>query len=240
VTCKHLAALGIQPGWRCWEVGAGGPSLLVWLSEQVGPRGRVLATDIDTSWLEDEVDPVLEVRRHDVAHDHPPGEQFDLIHARLVLVHVPDRDRALRQIVASLRPGGVLLLEDYDVLLQPLACPHPCGSEHTRANLIRAGFLALLAQRGADLSYGRTLPARLRAVGLDEVIADAYWPLALPAAGALEAANINQVRTQLIAHGHASAEEIDAHLAALAQAELDIALPPLISARGRRQANRET
>ena len=49
-TFRHLAALGLVPGWRVWEVGAGGPTLLSWLAEQVGPDGQVLATDIDTAW----------------------------------------------------------------------------------------------------------------------------------------------------------------------------------------------
>jgi hypothetical protein len=43
----------LGPGWRVWEVGAGGPTLLSWLAEQVGPDGQVLATDIDTAWMHD-------------------------------------------------------------------------------------------------------------------------------------------------------------------------------------------
>jgi SAM-dependent methyltransferase len=39
---------------------------------------------------------------------------FDLVHARLVLVHVPDRAAALATMVAALRPGGWLLVEDAD------------------------------------------------------------------------------------------------------------------------------
>jgi hypothetical protein len=44
---RHLAALGIRQGWHCLEVGAG-PR---WLAEQVGPRGRVVATDINPRFL---------------------------------------------------------------------------------------------------------------------------------------------------------------------------------------------
>ncbi|WP_431933895.1 methyltransferase domain-containing protein [Nonomuraea jabiensis] len=43
---------------------------------------------------------MVEVRRHDVARSDPPDEVFDLVHARLVLVHVADRDRALRSMIA--------------------------------------------------------------------------------------------------------------------------------------------
>src|SRR5664280_2610191 len=48
-TFRHVKRLGIRPGWRCWEVGAGSPTVPTWLADQVGPRGSVLATDIDLS-----------------------------------------------------------------------------------------------------------------------------------------------------------------------------------------------
>jgi SAM-dependent methyltransferase len=234
VTFRHIDALGIEPGWRCWEVGAGGPSVPLWLSDRVGAAGEVVATDVDPRWIEIGDGGGVTVRRHDVAGDYPPGSGFDLVHARLVLVHVPDRDEALRRMAAALRPGGVLLLEDFDSDLQPLACPHATGPQQALANRIRSGFLALLSLRGVDAGYGRTLPARLRAAGLRDVAADAYFPVALAAAAALDAANVRQVRSDLVAHRHAGEDEIDAHLAALADGGLDIAVPPLISAWGRR------
>lgn len=49
-TFRHFDRVGIDAGWRCREVGAGGPSVAAWLGERVGPGGRVLATDIDVSW----------------------------------------------------------------------------------------------------------------------------------------------------------------------------------------------
>jgi SAM-dependent methyltransferase len=235
VTRRHVAALGIREGWRCWEVGAGGPSVPGWMHDQVGPAGFVLGTDIDPGWLGDPARPRIEVRRHDVARDEPPEGGFDLIHARLVLVHVPERDEALRRMAAALRPGGHLLLEDFDIDLQPLACPHATGPERELANRIRAGFLNLLVQRGVDRSYGRKLPDALRGAGLEDVAADAYFPVAHPAAAALDAANVQQVREGLVAQGHATAQEIERHLAALAGG-LDICVPPLVSAWGRRPA----
>lgn len=194
----------------------------------------MLATDIDVSWLSEVASPGVDVHRHDVGRDDPPEEAFDLVHARLVLVHVPDRDRALRTMVEALRPGGWLLLEDADPALQPLICPDEHGPEERLANRLRAGFRALLAERGADLSYGRTLPRRLREAGLVEVQADAFFPLTSPASSALEAATIRQVRDQLVARGDATPDEIDRHLGNIEAGRLDLATPPLISAWGRR------
>ena len=91
------------------------------------------------SWLPGRapVRPPVEVRRHDVGADEPPAEAFDLVHARLVLVHVTGRDRALRSMVECLRPGGWLLLEDADPALQPLLCPDEYGPEQRLANRVR-------------------------------------------------------------------------------------------------------
>src|SRR5664279_6322511 len=68
--------------------------------------------------------------------------------------------------VAALRPGGWLVLEDADPALQPLICPDEYGPAQQLANRLRRGFRTLLAQRGAELAFGRTLPRLLRQAGL--------------------------------------------------------------------------
>ena len=128
-TFRHLDALGVGAGWRCWEVGAGGPSVVRWLAARVGARGGVVATDIDVSWIGNTAGPAVEVVVHDVGRDPPPVQDFDLVHARLVLVHVARRDQALRSMVHALRPGGWLVVEDADPALQPLSCLDPHTAE---------------------------------------------------------------------------------------------------------------
>ncbi|MFD9128710.1 methyltransferase domain-containing protein [Kitasatospora sp. NPDC059571] len=233
-TLDHLDRLGPAAGWRCWEVGAGGPSVPAALAARVGPTGHVLATDIDTSWLAGEPLGGVEVRRHDVTRDEPPAGGFDLVHARLVLVHLPDRAEALRRMAAALAPGGLLVVEDADPALQPLACPDERGPAEELANRIRRGFRALLAGRGADLAFGRTLPALLRGAGLADVRAEGYFPVTSAACRELEAATVRQLREQLVAGGLATAEEIEQHLAHLRERDLDVTTAPLITCWGRR------
>ncbi|MFJ9816381.1 methyltransferase domain-containing protein [Streptomyces sp. NPDC101151] len=232
VTFRHLDGLGLEPGLRCWEVGAGGTSVVSWLAQRVGPEGQVVATDIDTSRLAAVNRPPVEVRVHDVGVEEPPGDGFDLVHARLVLVHVPDRERALHCMIRALRPGGRLLIEDADPALQPLACPDESGPEQRLANRLRQGFRKLLADRGADLSYGRKLPRLLREAGLREVAADAYFPMTSPACTALESATVRQIRDQLVTAGLATDEDIDRHLADVEAGGMDLATAPMISAWG--------
>ncbi len=239
-TFAHLVRLGVGAGWRCWEVGAGGPSVPRWLGSKVSPGGTVVATDIDVSWAEAAAGAAVEVRRQDVARDDPPEGPFDLVHARLVLVHLPERDAALRAMAGSLRPGGWLLVEDADPLLQPLSCPDANGPDQELANRLRRGFRELMAGRGVDLAYGRTLPRRLREAGLVDVAADGYFPLAQPACARLETATIGLIRSQLVEHGIATDAEVDRHLANVGGGRLDLAQPPMISAWGRRAADPDT
>ena len=206
-TFRHFDDLGLGEGWRCWEVGAGGVSVLRGLAERVGVSGRVLATDIDVSWSEPAAGGAVEVRRHDVIRDPPPSETFDLVHARLVLVHLNDRAAALQ------------------------VRPRP-GDDAVPDTRIRT----LLAERGADLAYGRTLPRLLRESGLKDVCAEAYFPIASRACAILEATTVQHVRDQLLAAELATVEEIETHLGNLARGDLDLMLAPMITAWGRRPA----
>jgi SAM-dependent methyltransferase len=190
----------------------------------------VVATDLDPSHVG--AHPGVEVLAHDVAADPPPATDFDLVHARLVLVHVPQRAAALAAMVSALRPGGWLLVEDADPELQPLACVDAAGPAGQLANHLRRGFRQLMADRGADLAFGRTLPRRLRTAGLEQVRADGHFPLTSPAAADLEAATIAQVGDQLVAGGLATPEQLAQHLGHLAKRQIDVTMAPLISAWG--------
>lgn len=239
-TFGHLTALGLTAGWQVWEVGAGGPSVPEWLAGRVGRSGRVLATDIDLTWLRPAGDatdqPEYLAVRHDVATEPPPAGPFDLVHARLVLVHLPDRTRALAAMIEALRPGGWLLVEDADPALQPLACPDEFGPDQRLANELRRGFRRLLADSGAELGYGRTLPRLLRAAGLDEVGADCYFPVGGRLCDELEIATISLLRQRLIDAELGTAEQIERHLATVAGGGLDLSTAPLVSAWGRKPA----
>jgi len=234
VTFRHLDGMGLGAGSRVWEVGAGGPSVPAGLADRIGPGGRVLATDIDTGWLSGLAEvPGCEVRTHDVVTDPPPEGPFDVVHARLLLVHLRQRSQVLATLVAALRPGGWLLVEEADPALQPLVCPDESGPEQELANRLKVGFRTLMAGRGVDLAYGRTLPRHLRNAGLVDVAADAFFPVTGPACAVLERATVVQIRDRLIDAGLATADEIERHLAAVDDGTLDLATSPLVSAWGR-------
>jgi SAM-dependent methyltransferase len=168
ITVRHLERLGVSPGWRCAEIGAGAGSIASWLCRRVGSGGRVVATDIDTRYLSELQEPSLEVRLHDITAQPLENEAYDLIHARLVLFMLRDRLAALRRMVAALRPGGWLLVEEYD---QRTAAGFDPSSELQAK--VSAAVNMLFETQGADPYYGLKLVPSLRAVGLAHVQAEA-------------------------------------------------------------------
>lgn len=122
VTRRHLDRFGIGGGWTCLEVGAGGGSVAGFMSERVGPAGHVVATDINVDWMAGSLPANVELRRHDIGVDPLPEHAFDLVHARAVLTFVPERQSALMRMVAALKPGGWLLVEE---LVPPRRWIHP-------------------------------------------------------------------------------------------------------------------
>ncbi len=235
-TFEIFARIGVGSGWSCWEVGAGSPSVPTRLAQEVGPAGRVLATDIDTTWLVGPDTASYEVRTHEVGTDQAPDELFDLVHARIVLMHVPEREQALADMAACVRPGGWLVIEDGDSTLQPLTCPNENGPNEHVANKLHAAMRNLMAQRGVDLAWGRTLPRRLRELGLVDVEAQGSFGMTSAVTNNLERASITRIRSLLIEQGLATEDEIDECIAAMDAGELDICTPVVVSAWARKPA----
>ena len=102
---RYIESLGVGQGARALEVGCGNGSISAWLAERVCPRGRVVAVDIDLS-LVDVRSPRLELRQGDIVAGPVDPGGFDLVTARAVLHHVKDVEVAIRNLAASLAPGG--------------------------------------------------------------------------------------------------------------------------------------
>jgi SAM-dependent methyltransferase len=198
ITIGVLGRVGLARHWRCLEAGAGRGSIARWLATQC-LHGSVLATDTDTRYLADLRSPNLEVRRHDIV-DGPgfPAGSFDLIHARALLVHLPDRQAVLSRAAGWLAPDGWLVLEEPVLLFPAGAFLEPSLSRALRA------FEQLLADRlGTDFQWPRHLPAALRAAGLADVNATASLAMATGTGAASEfwLANLSELAADLIGTG---------------------------------------
>ena len=81
---------------------------------RVGPKGQVVAVEIDPRFLSDLGQPNVEVRRCDFTRDDVEPGCYDLVHSRLLLMHLSDPAEVLRRMAAALRPGGWLVAEEPD------------------------------------------------------------------------------------------------------------------------------
>jgi len=167
-TTRRLDALGVGSGWRCLEVGGGAGSVARWLCDRVGESGQVVAVDLDPRFL-GQIDAAnLSVRRLDVTREDLPDGPFDLVHARHVLMHLPERLEVLDRLARCLVPGGWLLLEEGDAFPTAVTDVDP---------RVWSWYSDALARGGADTKWPRRLPSLLDSAGLVDVTAEADVPL---------------------------------------------------------------
>jgi ubiquinone/menaquinone biosynthesis C-methylase UbiE len=199
---RHLAALGIQKGWQCLEVGAGHDSIVGWLAEQVGPRGRVVATDINPRFLTELQLPNVEVRRHDMRSDPLEAGRYDLAHCRAVLSHLPDPPRALRRMVAAVRMGGWVVIEDADFSsLCAVEATHPLAASSTRH--LRELLERLTQAKLSDPYLGSRVRGLLEDAGLTEIDNEGVSRIAR--GGETEASMLGMTLQALVGRGLLSA-----------------------------------
>jgi SAM-dependent methyltransferase len=235
-TIGQLEARGVAPGWRCLEVGAGGGSIAEWLCDRVGPEGSVLATDLDTKWVAELSRPNLEVRVHDLLEDDLPEGEFDLIHLRLLLAWLGDPRVAIERLIATLKPGGLLLAEEIDFVS---SVPDPRMDAAPRELFERAANAhnTVLAQRHSfDPFYGRRVAGDLEDAGLTDMGAHgraSMWRGGGPG-GRIWRLSIEQLRDQIVALDLLSPTEFEAALALCDDPRLMVMSPVMMAAWGRR------
>ena len=238
-TFRFIEATGIRSGWQCLEIGGGSGSVAAWMAERVGPSGSVLVTDIDPRCIgEAGLHSIanLEVRRHDIGIDPLPEAAFDLIHARLVLIHVPQRHQALQRIARALKPGGWVVIEDFEARLFDLTIPAADVVEAARCGKMLDALAQLMEERGFEREWSRGLYRRLKAAGLTDTGMEGHVAVregGSPGA-ALLAVSFAQVRNEAVAKGLITDAEVDTLQARLNEPDFALFSPVMFTAWGRR------
>src|SRR5919112_5018714 len=160
-------------GGRVLDVGCGAMSWLRILSEWVGPSGRVVGTDIDEhlldgarSFLEAEGISNVDLVVDNLFDSKLEPRSFDLVHARFLIAPL---GRGREQVAAHrrlLKPGGWLVLEEWDTSSWHFNPPAPAAER-----LIRLMY-EIFATRGGEA--GRELPALFREIGIADPEIDAH------------------------------------------------------------------
>jgi SAM-dependent methyltransferase len=157
-----LDRLGLGPGWRCLDVGAGGGDVSVALAEMVGRDGRVYAVDSDPLSRD-------EVARSAAAHtqvialtqageDLILPEEVDLAFCRFLLLHVHEPAVVVQRMAAVVKPGSWVVVQE------PI----------TSAGRIGGGPMSMPDARHPDI--GALLPALVRDAGREVIDAWAEAP----------------------------------------------------------------
>lgn len=231
LTRRRIQEIGIREGWSCLEVGGGIGTVTSWLTDQVGSTGRVVTTDLEPRWLRELDADNLEVLRHDVCAD-PLGEaEFDLITARLVLVHLPDPRAVLDKLVAALKPGGSLLVEDCDLSTMPVSDPFDATWHKVSSALV-----SLLASLVPDPCLGSRLPRMMHDTDLQDVDSEAVaYPRPMPESPSLQV-QVVKMRDQMIESGLVGQGDIDEVLAGFDDPTCELVLhnSTIYSVRGRK------
>ncbi len=204
-TTRRLERLGVAQGWQCLEVGAGAGTVANWLADRVGIDGHVTATDIKPQRIVARDN--LTARRHNIVTDALPVRTYDLVHARLVLMHLPQRQMILDRLLMTLKPDGVLLLDEFDVSYAPVL-EVPEGADPELFGKFNDALMAHLTSAGANVSWGRHASAAMRLAGYADVQAEAelqIWRGGSPGCR-LHHSNSLQLNDGLIASGMTARE----------------------------------
>ena len=93
------------------------------LSERVGPTGHVIGIERNRQsvvrakhFVHDRTLTNVAVIQGDASATGLPGDTFDLVHARLLLVNVPYVEAVVREMFRLSRPGGVVASHEADYI----------------------------------------------------------------------------------------------------------------------------
>jgi SAM-dependent methyltransferase len=205
---RRLYAAGLTTGWRCLEVGPGAGSLMQWMGERVGPSGKVVALDLSTRFLPARHPDHVEIRQGDIRTASLPQGSFDLVHARYVLIHVPDYEIALSRMLAALKPGGWIVLEEPDFSASRGIAGE--AAQLAAMQQINHAIHLMYESRGMDHALGLKLLPLLQAQGFCNLAMEHDAPVSAGGSGLAKmmAMSAQQLRDKYLATGVVSEADL--------------------------------
>lgn len=206
---RRLQATGIGENWRCLEVGAGAGSITRWMAAVVGANGKVVGVDLDTRFVANIQLSNVEILEADIRQLSLEHHSFDLIHARYVLIHIPDFQFALSRMLDLLKPGGWIVIEepDFSAAKAIVGAKRACDS----MDRVNRAILQMFASRNMDYALGIKLPALFQKLGLQQLSVDNDVPLSNGGSGIATVMKIStlQLAEKYIATGEVTQADIE-------------------------------
>ena len=200
-TGRLLDQVGLAPGASCLDAGCGPGETMRMMAQRVGPAGRVLGIDMDAPLGARPRRRCMSAgHRHchfhaqDLTADEPiPGAPFDIVYARLLLFHLPQRVAVLARLWDAVAPGGHLAVQDYD--LRSVSVLPALNSANELLRVVMGAFTAvgcdvyagarlpqLFAQAGIGSPDGTDVAGRIEPLGLGRVLLEHSFRSVLPTA----------------------------------------------------------
>jgi ubiquinone/menaquinone biosynthesis C-methylase UbiE len=206
-----LDRVGLEAGAAAIDLGCGPRGILDLLAERVSPAGRVVGLDADPSHTamaktfiaEQGLD--VEILTADARSSGLPAGSFDLVHARTLLINVPEPGEVVAEMVRLAKPGG------YVASMEPDTEHVICYPPHDAFTRICEIFPLVAARNGADPEMGRRVPELFRNAGLEDVRAEVRTQLH-PAGHSRRTIRLDLVRSmrpQIVEMGIATDSELD-------------------------------
>ena len=176
-SAELLGRIGLRPGQSAIDLGCGPSGILSLLSAAVSPGGRVVGLDAEpahTAMASQYASELglsnVEVITADARHTGLPADSFDLVHARTLLVTIPEPGEVLGEMVRLARPGGWVASQEPDAEVAL------CYPELPAWDRMREIFRAAFSRSGADVRTGRRLTEAYRQAGLADVEVAVHAP----------------------------------------------------------------
>jgi SAM-dependent methyltransferase len=169
-----LDRVGLRPGQSAIDLGCGPRGIVDLLAERVAPAGRVVGLDADPVHAAMAAEFAARRRLSGVeiltadarATGLPPGS-FDLVHARTLLVNLPEPASVAAEMIRLARPGGYVASMEPDT--EHALCYPPCPAFDRLCEI----FTVVFRRNGADPWIGRRVPELFRQAGLEDVAVEA-------------------------------------------------------------------
>ncbi|GAA1025788.1 methyltransferase domain-containing protein [Virgisporangium ochraceum] len=155
---------------RTLLLGAGNGSMALKVADEIS-YGAIVVLDLDTSRIRPEVRDhhQVEVITCDLLAEPLPPGPWDLVHARLLFAHLPNRDKLLLDVVDTLAPGGTLMIEDWGVAGPGLVLDAPSPRTKRLFQRYQQALIAVFADAGNDPRWATRTHAAMRDAGLVDV-----------------------------------------------------------------------